>query len=55
VKSAQKPHPPIVIGGSAKNVLKRIVDQAVPGDRFFPCLRGNLRLARLEAVTQSLL
>jgi len=27
-KPAQKPHPPIVIGGSAKNVLKRIVDHA---------------------------
>jgi probable F420-dependent oxidoreductase len=27
-KPAQKPHPPIVIGGSAKNVLRRIVDHA---------------------------
>jgi probable F420-dependent oxidoreductase len=27
-KPAQKPHPPIVIGGMAKNVLKRIVDHA---------------------------
>jgi probable F420-dependent oxidoreductase len=27
-KPAQKPHPPILIGGMAKNVLKRIVDHA---------------------------
>ena len=27
-KPAQKPYPPIVIGGAAKNVLKRIVDHA---------------------------
>jgi probable F420-dependent oxidoreductase len=27
-KPKQKPHPPIVIGGAAKNVLKRIVDHA---------------------------
>ncbi|ETW95220.1 MAG: N5,N10-methylenetetrahydromethanopterin reductase [Candidatus Entotheonella factor] len=27
-KPAQKPHPPIIIGGMAKNVLRRIVDHA---------------------------
>jgi len=27
-KPAQKPHPPILLGGAAKNVLKRIVDHA---------------------------
>ena len=27
-KPVQKPHPPIVLGGAAKNVLKRVVDHA---------------------------
>ena len=32
-KPAQKPHPPVLLGGMAKNVLKRIVDW---GDGWFP-------------------
>src|SRR5947209_3511456 len=27
-KPVQKPHPPIILGGAAKNVLKRVVDHA---------------------------
>ncbi len=32
-KPAQKPHPPVLLGGMAKNVLKRIIDW---GDGWFP-------------------
>jgi alkanesulfonate monooxygenase SsuD/methylene tetrahydromethanopterin reductase-like flavin-dependent oxidoreductase (luciferase family) len=32
-KPAQTPHPPIFIGGSAKNVFKRIVEWATAGCR----------------------
>jgi hypothetical protein len=46
-KPAQKPHPPIVIGGSAKNVLKRIVDHA---DGWLPnrVTPSDLKKARKE-------
>lgn len=46
-KPAQKPHPPIVIGGAAKNVLKRIVAHA---DGWLPnrITPGDLEVRRRE-------
>src|SRR6185369_9463369 len=46
-KPAQKPHPPIVLGGAAKNVLQRVVDHA---DGWLPnrITPDGLKTARKE-------
>jgi probable F420-dependent oxidoreductase len=46
-KPAQKPHPPIVLGGAAKNVLRRVIDHA---DGWLPnrITPGELEKARRE-------
>jgi probable F420-dependent oxidoreductase len=47
-KPRQKPHPPIVLGGAAKNVLKRVVDHA---DGWLP---NRITPAELEKARKEL-
>ena len=50
-KPAQKPHPPIFLGGSAKNVLKRVVEW---GDGWMPVLSPVEEIKRGRATLSEL-
>jgi len=50
-KPAQKPHPPIFLGGSAKNVFKRVVEW---GDSWMPSLPSVKEVAQGRAALDSL-
>jgi probable F420-dependent oxidoreductase len=50
-KPAQKPHPPIFLGGSAKNVFKRVVEW---GDGWMPSLPSVKEVAQGRAALNSL-
>ena len=50
-KPAQKPHPPIFLGGSAKNVFKRVVEW---GDGWMPTLPSVKEVAQGRAALDSL-
>jgi probable F420-dependent oxidoreductase len=50
-KPAQKPHPPVFLGGSAKNVFKRVVDW---GDGWMPVLAPVEEIKRGRATLNEL-